>query len=138
MARIKASSDKAKSASAGNLASSLANLKKPTSTPTTSAGKIDYRQVNAHVVKKSQPQQESPQQKLSIAEMIAKAKQKAQSPTNVQSNRTEGFLPIGTRVFHTQFGVGKIIGIENNEYNVEFTKFGTKKMDSTTSGLKTF
>ena len=53
-------------------------------------------------------------------------------------NRSEGLLPVGTRVFHSQFGVGKIINAENKSYIVEFTKAGQKTLDSTTSGLKTF
>ena len=136
LARIKESSQKAQS---NNLASSLANIKKITtasSTPTKADGKIDYRQVNAHVVKKNKP--EETQQKLSIAEMIAKAKQKAGETKTTFENRNEGFLPIGTRVFHTQFGVGKILKIEDKNYIVEFTKAGQKTLDSTTSGLKTF
>lgn len=135
LARIKESSKKAAN---NNLASSLANIKKITSTtPTKPDGKIDYRQINAHVVKKSKPQEDT-QQKLSIAEMIAKAKQKASETKDCFENRTEGLLPVGTRVFHVQFGVGKIIEIEKNNYIIEFTKFGRKTLDSTTSGLKTF
>ena len=137
LARIKASSDKAKSAPSGNLASSLANIKKITTTPTKADGKIDYRQVNAQVVKKVKPQEE-PQQKLSIAEMIAKAKQKASETKQTLENRSEGLFPIGTRVFHNQFGVGKILNIEDKNYVVEFTKAGQKTLDSTTSGLKMF
>ena len=122
----------------------MANIKKINSAPTTSTtptksdGRIDYRQVNAHVVKKAQPQQESQQQKLSIAEMIAKAKQKAGETKTTFENRNEGLLPVGTRVFHTQFGVGKIVNIEDKNYVVDFTKAGQKTLDSTTSGLKTF
>ena len=139
LARIKASSEKAKAPS-GNLASSLANIKKITTTsttPTKADGKIDYRQINAHIVKKQKPQEE-PQQKLSIAEMIAKAKQKAGETKTTFENRCEGLLPVGTRVFHSQFGVGKITNIEDKSYIVEFTKNGTKTLDSTTSGLKMF
>ncbi len=136
LARIKASSDKAKSASSNNLASSLANIKKITTTPTKSNGKIDYKQINAHVVKKNKS--EEPQQKLSVAEMIAKAKQKASETKDCFENRSEGLFPVGTRVFHIQFGVGKIIEIENKNYIVEFTKNGKKTLDSTTSGLKMF
>ncbi|MBR3604503.1 MAG: UvrD-helicase domain-containing protein [Candidatus Gastranaerophilales bacterium] len=140
LARIKASSEKAKTTSGNNLASSLANIKKITSSPTNPTkadGKIDYKQINAHVVKKSKPQDE-PQQKLSVAEMIAKAKQKASETKDCFENRSEGLFPVGTRVFHIQFGVGKIVEIENKNYVVEFTKNGTKTLDSTTSGLKMF
>ena len=143
LARIKQSSAKAQSSvTSGNLASSLANIKKITSqTPTQGAiqtNKINYKQTNAFVVKKTEPKEQSPQEKLSIAEMIAKAKQKAGEVKPNLSDRKEGLLPIGTRVFHTQFGVGKIKEIEENNYIVEFSKYGDKTMDSTTSGLKTF
>ena len=73
-----------------------------------------------------------------LAEMIAKAKQKAGETKTSFENRNEGLLPIGTRVFHTQFGVGKITNIEDKNYVVDFTKVGQKTLDSTTSGLKTF
>ena len=116
----------------------MANIKKITTTPTKPDGKIDYRQVNAHVVKKAKPQGDSPQQKLSIAEMIAKAKQKAGETKDCFENRTEGLLPVGTRVFHAQFGIGKIAEIKENNYIVDFTRSGQKTLDSTTSGLKMF
>ncbi|MBQ8847565.1 MAG: UvrD-helicase domain-containing protein [Candidatus Gastranaerophilales bacterium] len=144
LARIKQSSQKAQSiTSSNNLASSLANIKKITSAQTPqSPQKINYKQVNAHVVKKNTNNEETKEQKLSIQEMIAKAKQKAINTAPNLSNRTEGLLPIGTRVFHTNFGVGKILEILKEEnsssYIVDFTKYGQKTLDSTTSGLKTF
>lgn len=140
LARIKASSQKAKitSTNSNNLASSLANIKKITTatTPKKTDGKIDYRQVNAQIIKKNKP--EDSQQKLNISDMIAKAKQKASETKTTFENRTQGLFPVGTRVFHIQFGVGKIIKIEDKNYIVEFTKAGIKTLDSTTSGLKMF
>ena len=74
--------------------------------------------------------------------MIAKAKQQAQTTTAPKTDRQEGLLPIGTRVFHTTFGVGKIKEVIKKEnessYIVDFTKSGEKTLDSKTSGLKTF
>ena len=73
--------------------------------------------------------------------MIAKAKEKASIKPTI-SSRSEGLLPIGTRVFHTNFGVGKIININKDNgqasYVVDFTKAGQKVLDTLTSGLKTF
>jgi len=145
LARIKESSTKAQSAmrTSNNLADSLARIKKITSTPAQNVqtSKINYKTVNAQVVKKAQSEP-TKQEKLNISEMIAKAKQQAQSSTAPKSNRHEGLLPIGTRVFHITFGVGKIKEVIKNEnessYVVDFTKCGEKTLDSNTSGLKTF
>ena len=148
LARIKESSAKAQSSSgtSNNLASSLARIKKITSTSTSNqtqeASKINYKTINAQVVKKSQNTEPTKQEKLSISEMIAKAKQQAQTTTAPKTDRQEGLLPIGTRVFHTTFGVGKIKEVIKKEnessYIVDFTKSGEKTLDSKTSGLKTF
>ena len=74
--------------------------------------------------------------------MIAKAKAKAGNVNPNLSNRTEGLLPVGTRVFHTNFGVGQITNVikddNTSSYVVNFSKSGEKTLDSTTSGLKTF
>ena len=84
-------------------------------------------------------QEQNAQQKLSVAEMIAKAKQKASETKNsFNENRAIGLLPIGTRVFHASFGIGKILEIKDNSYIIDFTRAGKKTLDSTTSGLKTF
>ena len=128
IARIKASATKAQNATApNNLASSL--------------NKINYKQVNAKVVKK-QDKQDEPKQSVNIADMIAKAKQKASETRDCFKDRNIGLFPIGTRVFHVQFGVGKIKEIlkdnNNSSYVVEFTKAGEKTLDTTTSGLKMF
>ncbi len=151
--RIKQSSNKAKekASSANNLASSLANIKKMSvSSENNSLNQaqkpINYKTINAHVVKKnkvespSNQEAKSPaQQSLDIKNMINLAKQKAQNTKSLMGqNRHEGLLPVGTRVFHVSFGVGKIKSIENDSYVVEFTKHGTKTLDSKTSGLKTF
>ena len=128
IARIKASASKAQNATApNNLASSL--------------GKINYKQINAKVIKK-QDKQDEPKQSVNIADMIAKAKQKASETRDCFKDRNIGLFPIGTRVFHVQFGVGKIKEIlkdnNNSSYVVEFTKAGKKTLDTTTSGLKMF
>ena len=128
IARIKASATKAQNATApNNLASSL--------------GKINYKQINAKVIKK-QDKQDEPKQSVNIADMIAKAKQKASETRDCFKDRNIGLFPIGTRVFHVQFGVGKIKEIlkdnNNSSYIVEFTKAGEKTLDTTTSGLKMF
>jgi len=112
------------------LAGSLANIKKITTN------------TNAYVVKKNKPEETkkvSAQQTLDIKNMINLAKQKAQNTKSLlNENRHEGLYPVGTRVFHINFGVGKIVNIEDNSYVVEFTKHGTKTLDSKTSGLKMF
>ena len=127
------------SAPTNNFASSLARIKQSANkakeiqnTPTT-----NYKTINAKVVKKSEPKKEQ-QQKLNIQSMILKAKQKAQTPTLSQSNRQLGLLPVGTRVFHSSFGVGTIKEATTTSYVVDFTKSGEKTLDTTTSGLKTF
>ena len=106
-----------------------------------SLNKINYKQVNAKVVKK-QNKKDEPKQSLNIADMIAKAKQKASETHDCFKDRNIGLFPIGTRVFHIQFGVGKIKEIlkedNNSSYIVEFTKAGEKTLDTTTSGLKIF
>ena len=37
-------------------------------------------------------------------------------------------MPIGTRVFHTSFGYGKVINVEGNKLEIWFDKFGHKKL----------
>ncbi len=102
--------------------------------------KVDYKRINAQVVKKTQ--KEENKKNLSVKDMILKAKQNAMSPQNTTSTRQMRMFPIGTRVFHEKFGIGKITNIlnENNtsSYVVEFTKAGEKTLDSMTSRLKTF
>ena len=131
--RIKESAKKAQNS--GNLASSLANIKKIT---TTTTPKINYKTVNAKVVKKEKPREEK--KKIDVKDLISKAKQNA-APQELK-NRIEGLFPVGTRVFHSYFGVGKIKEIikdsNTSSYVVEFSKAGEKTLDTATSGLKTF
>ncbi len=128
----------------GNFASSLARIKqsKQKFEENKTLPKTEIKHTNAFVVKKKEDGEKKAQNSASIAEMIAKAKQKAISPADGNKNRSEGFFPIGTRVFHTNFGVGKIVSVlkENNAscYVVEFTKYGKKTLDCMTSNLKTF
>ncbi len=137
--RIKQSSAKAQETAktSNNLASSLEKIKKMSvQSSSQTPQKVNYKTVNAHVVKKNQ--EEKP--KLSIQEMIQKAKNQA-SKTSTSAVGT-GLFPVGTRVFHSAFGVGRVKEIieNNNEksYVIEFGKHGEKTLDSTTSGLKTF
>ena len=137
LARIKQSSQKAKSSNlSNNLASSLSNIKKMSTT--------NYKTTNAFVVKKNQPKTEEiqpsdSQQKLDIKSMIAKAKGQAiQTKSLINESRQERMFPVGTRVFHSSYGVGKIVNIEDSSYTVDFSKHGTKTLDSKTSGLKMF
>ena len=127
IARIKASSQKAKEKKAEDV------IQKQSIN-------INYKTVNAKVVKKN-PKIQDENKNLSISEMIAKAKEKASIKPTI-SSRSEGLLPVGTRVFHTNFGVGKIININKDNgqasYVVDFTKAGQKVLDTLTSGLKTF
>ncbi len=127
-----------------NFASSLARIKQSANkakeiqnktSNTIQSATINYKTVNAKVVKKTEAK-ESP--KLDIQSMIQKAKQKAQTPSSIQSTRQLGLLPVGTRVFHSSFGVGTIKEATNTSYVVNFTKSGEKTLDTTTSGLKTF
>ncbi len=128
----------------GNFASSLARIKqsKQKFEENKTLPKTEIKHTNAFVVKKKEDGEKKAQNSASIAEMIAKAKQKAISPADGNKNRSEGFFPIGTRVFHTNFGIGKIVSVlkENNVscYVVEFTKYGKKTLDCMTSNLKTF
>ncbi len=130
-----------------NFLSSLARIKnsaqkaKDNKTPVQ-----NYKTINAKVVKKNQSTQaqlaQSQSSALSVKEMIERAKQKAVNNNPNVLNREEGLFPVGTRVFHTNFGVGKIVEIskENNSssYVVEFSKYGKKTLDALSSGLKTF
>ncbi len=138
LARIKQSSAKTTSTN-NNLASSISRIKSSINSNNNEQTKINYKTVNAHVVKKQKEETEKP--KINIKDMIAKAKENARNVNTSFENRI-GLLPVGTRVFHTNFGVGKIKEIikENNtsSYVVDFSKAGEKTLDVTTSGLKTF
>ncbi len=141
--RIKQGAQKvqaSKIASKGSLADSIARIKASgaksaenknfvKSAPKTSGAQVLKNQENS---KKDSPS--------SIKDMIARAKQKAAEGGAL--NREERLFPVGTRVFHPSFGVGKIKGIkkENNlsSYVVDFTRDGEKTLDALTCGLKTF
>ncbi len=121
-----------------NLLSSIARIKQSAQKAREEAEidkpKIDYKRINAKVVKK-----QSPQKKLSsVSDMIALVKQKAANPPQEIKGRIEGLYPVGTRVFHGQFGVGKITAVEKEYYTVDFMKAGVKTLDTITSGLKSF
>ncbi len=100
--------------------------------------KINYKTVNAKITKKNS---EIKNKSSDINEIIAKAKEKAKTKSPLKS-RTEGFLPVGTRVFHINFGVGRIININKDNgqtnYTINFTKAGEKIIDPSTTNLKTF
>ncbi len=133
------------SISGGGLLSSIARIKASSQKAkekqkTDNVEKINYKTVNAKVIKKNTGIQEE-NKNLCVSEMIAKAKEKAKMKPLLTA-RAEGLLPVGTRVFHINFGVGKIVGINKNNgqssYVVNFTKAGEKILDISTSGLKTF
>ena len=67
-----------------------------------------------------------------------KEKQKAEQQQAKNPNNFE----IGTRVFHSKYGVGHIKDIQNigasTIYAVDFGKLGIKNLDLTYSDLKTF
>lgn len=137
--RIKKSANNVSSSKSSNsgLLGSIQRIKASANT-TSQNEKINYKQVNAFVNKKSTNETASKKENVNIKDMILKAKQKAVSQ-NTQNQRTQGLLPVGTRVFHSTFGVGKIKEIkDSSSYVVEFSKVGEKVLDKLTSGLKTF
>ena len=137
--RIKKSANNVSSSKSSNsgLLGSIQRIKASANT-TSQNEKINYKQVNAFVNKKSTNETASKKENVNIKDMILKAKQKAVSQ-NTQTQRTQGLLPVGTRVFHSTFGVGKIKEIkDSSSYVVEFSKVGEKVLDKLTSGLKTF
>ena len=122
--------------SSNSLLSSIARIKQSAQkakAEQTEKPKIDYKRINAKVVKKNAP--EKPQG--SVSDVIAMVKQKVSSKANT-IGRIEGMFPVGTRVFHGQFGVGKVTAVEKDFYTVDFMKAGTKKLDVTMAGLKSF
>ena len=137
--RIKKSANNVSSSKSSNsgLLGSIQRIKASANT-TSQNEKINYKQVNAFVNKKSTNETASKKENVNIKDMILKAKQKAVSQ-NTQNQRAQGLLPVGTRVFHSTFGVGKIKEIkDSSSYVVEFSKVGEKVLDKLTSGLKTF
>ena len=97
--------------------------------------KVDYKRINAHIVKKKDPEKHVQKENLNIKDMIAKAKEASVAKA---STRKIGVIPVGTRVFHGNFGIGNIIETNDNSYTVEFMKAGKKVLDIYTSGLKPF
>ena len=132
IARIKKGASDAKASN--NIANSIQNIKKQQET-------VVRTPKAAFVVRKNENKVEQ-KPNVNIQDMIAKAKMKAQTNQAPQTSRIEGLLPVGTRVFHVNFGVGTITNVikENNtsSYIINFTKAGEKTLDATTSGLKTF
>ena len=84
------------------------------------------------------PKQE-PQPKVDVSALINKCKQKAVN--SGEALKKAGF-PIGSRVFHSTYGIGFIKETKNVgdeiSYKVDFLKHGIKEMDSKTSNLKAF
>ncbi len=103
------------------------------------------------VVKKSQSatsaSQASTQPKkepqVSVSDLIKKCKEQAQARPTARVT-TKVALPVNTRVFHSQFGIGTIKEVVNtpsgtpSEYHVEFSRIGVKKIDFETADLKKF
>ncbi len=125
--RIKESSSKVES-----------STPKPSQIPTKSNNTIIIKKNNASINEQKQASNDSPSK---IMEMIQKAKNQANNKDKeniFNQNRKEGFLPLGARVFHPKFGIGKISEYKDSGYIVEFTKYGQKELDSTMSDLKLF
>ncbi|MBR1617410.1 ATP-binding domain-containing protein, partial [bacterium] len=118
--------------SSNSLLSSIARIKQSAKkVQETTQNAVDYKKINVKVVKKQNPEVK----KASIQEMIQRAKNAALPK---EQSRKLGVLPVGSRVFHPNFGVGNISKVEDNSYIVDFTKAGLKTLDISTSGLKTF
>ncbi len=158
---IKKSSD---SAPSNNLASSLKDIKKKTTTvvkklnPTVQnlsikqeepkkftpdfskmkekyAGTTNKETTTSTVQTKNEP----PKTNKNISDLINKCKQKA---ANVANSTVQQGFSNGARVFHSTFGIGFVENSENINgeitYTVNFQKYGTKKLDSKESNLKSF
>lgn len=129
-----------------NLASSIKDAKKKTtivvkkkaSKPLTEPVELK-EEIKTSEIKKDIKKPESETQKINVSDLINKCKQKA-SNTNASLNK-KGF-PVGSRVFHSTFGIGFIKNSkeENGDiiYTVDFTKSGTKTLENKTSNLKAF
>ena len=129
-----------------NLASSIKDAKKKTtivvkkkaSKPLSEPVELK-EEIKTPEIKKDIKKPESETQKINVSDLINKCKQKA-SNTNTTLNK-KGF-PVGSRVFHSTFGIGFIKDSkeENGDiiYTVDFTKSGTKTLENKTSNLKAF
>lgn len=143
VSKIKQSKNQAGGGFSSNFASSIDRIKKSSNVAKTNNLASSLEKIKKSSVEKTpkiivQPKKQ--EQKVSISDMIQKAKMQAQK--KVETNRIVGAMAVGTRVFHSNFGVGKIKDVlnENNSksYVVEFTRVGEKTLDALTSGLKTF
>lgn len=139
------------SSNPNNLASSLKDIKKKTTIvvkkkptkPLENGVDVIKEKVSDKVIKKeSIPPVGTKKEdtKVDISSIINKCKQKAQNGNPSILNK-KGF-PKGSRVFHSSFGIGFIKEVEgdgdNLTYTVEFTKAGTKVLDSKSANLKAF
>ena len=90
-------------------------------------------------IQKPSVQKQAPQPKVDVSALINKCKQKAVN--SGEALKKAGF-PIGSRVFHSTYGIGFIKETKNVgdeiSYKVDFLKHGIKEMDSKTSNLKAF
>ena len=122
-----------------NLASSISNVKKNSTNLASSLTNFVVKKKKENAEKKEETKPEDKRQ--SIKDMIAKSKQMANSHIK-QETSPYGTLPVGTRVFHSYFGIGHIKSVEQEGmypvYNVEFMKHGLKQVDVSTTELKTF
>lgn len=114
-----------------NLASSLKNLKKP-------PVQAERTEKKVFAVKKEKPKE--PQQ--STEDIIARCKQMAKSPQDTASKPAFNTFKPGTRVFHSSFGIGHILEVENEGlgalYKIDFAKNGIKTVDGGIGSLKPF
>ena len=147
--------------SSDNLASSLKNIKKNTTTivvkkkasvenlalpkeekpkkikaPDFSAMKAKYS--NPSKIETA-PKKEIEKTSFDVSALINKCKEKAQNAPEIK--KINGFS-IGARVFHSTYGIGfiKTAEAQNGDviYTVEFTKHGIKTLDHKTANLKSF
>lgn len=120
------------SGGAGNLASSLKNIKKTTQTVARTENK-------AFVVKKAEAPKK-PQE--NVSDIIARCKAMAKSPQGAVPRPSFNTFKVGARVFHPTFGIGHILEVENQglsaTYKIDFAKNGIKTVDGSIGGLKMF
>ena len=73
---------------------------------------------------------------------MEKKKSEAEKILNYNSDNTSNNFKIGDRVFHSKFGIGKILSVENvassSMFIVDFGKMGQKALDASFSQLKKF
>lgn len=117
----------------GNLASSLKHIivkKNEIEKPKIVTSNLNKPKESSKIINKN----------VDLSSIIAKCKQQAKART--VEEHVFGVLPIGTRVFHSNFGVGFVRKVENPTnapiYTVEFQKHGMKQIDGKMDTLKTF